>query len=72
MNGRQYCGDHRFLTHVSMMLFRDNLDMLWENICFVESLGANSLKVNIVENLGEWKAYQDTHGIQREEAWKRI
>ena len=70
MNGRQYCGDHRFLTHVSMMLFRDNLDMLWENICFVESLGVNSLKVNIVENLGEWKAYQDTHGIQREEAWE--
>ena len=61
---------HRFSTHISMMLFRDNRNDLFENIRFLSSLGVQSIKVSAVENLGEWKRYQDVHGISREEAWE--
>ena len=62
--------EYGFMTHISMMLFKDNRDALMENLCFLDSLGVRSIKVTGVDELGEWKAYAGIHGLSREEVFE--
>ena len=60
----------RFFTHISMVLYKDNLNSILENIRFLDSLGVKSIKISPIENLGEWQAYEKDHGISYEQAYE--
>ena len=64
------CVNSGLFTHISMMLYRDNLDSMMKNISFFDSLGVKSIKISPVEDRGEWKVYQKSHGITYEEAYE--
>lgn len=61
---------HGFFTHISMVLYKDNLNSILENIRFLDSLGVKSIKISPIENLGEWQAYAKDHGISHEQAYE--
>ncbi len=64
------CSNNNLHCHISMVLFKDNLNDLAENIRFLDSLGVRSIKVSIIENLGEWRIHNEQHGISREDAYE--
>lgn len=62
--------DKGFFTHISMVLYKGNKDKLFDNICFLDSLGVKSIKVSAIENLGEWQRYNDDYGLNDSDVYE--
>lgn len=63
------CRNNNLVVHISMMAFKDNLDSILDTIEYLCELGVSQVKVNRVDDLGEWLAYSNEHGITRKQAW---